>query len=66
LISEHKPQKYGTQLKQNKKGVYIPLPIESPQSVDIRRASMGMPPMKYYLREINDTAIVEATVSQGK
>jgi tetratricopeptide (TPR) repeat protein len=53
LANENKPQLYGTQLKRNEQGIYQPLTIADSSNVDIRRAAMGLGPLKYYLEESN-------------
>jgi hypothetical protein len=53
LVNESKPQLYGTQLVRNSQGIYEPKPIDDPAQVDIRRAAMGLEPLKYYLEESN-------------
>ena len=53
LVNEGKPQLYGTQLVRNDHGIYEPNPIVDPDQVDVRRAAMGLEPLKYYLEESN-------------
>lgn len=53
LVNEGKPQLYGTQLTRNGRGIYEPKPIVDPGQVDVRRAAMGLEPLKYYLEESN-------------
>lgn len=48
LIAQGKPQRYGTQLVANQ-GHWEPKPIEDPQQVDARRASVGDMPLSDYL-----------------
>jgi hypothetical protein len=47
-LGEGRPQIYGSQLAFPG---YAVLPVESPDSVDIRRASMGLEPLAVYLKE---------------
>ncbi|MDL5367748.1 hypothetical protein QSH18_19240 [Xanthomonas sp. NCPPB 2654] len=48
LVAQGKPQRYGTQLVA-KQGRWEPKPIEDPQQVDARRASVGDMPLSDYL-----------------
>ncbi len=50
LLGEGKAQRYGSQLEVVD-GQLVPLPIEQPDAVDERRASMGLPSMALYLAE---------------
>ncbi len=45
LVGEKKPQRFGTQLGPN----FVPLPIEEEESVDSRRAELGMQPLSEYI-----------------
>ncbi len=49
LIHENKPQRYGTQFRFVEGGIEFH-PIEDPESVDERRASVGLPPLEEYRR----------------
>ncbi len=42
---EGRPQVYGTQFDWNEKGEFVPLPIEEPATVDMRRAAADLVPM---------------------
>ncbi len=42
---EGRPQLYGTQFDWDEQGMMSPLPIEQPENVDQRRASIGLPPL---------------------
>jgi hypothetical protein len=46
LVNEQKPQRYGTQMREN----FEPQPIEDPENVDWRRAQVGLPPLAQYLQ----------------
>lgn len=48
------PQIYGTQFDWDEHGVMNPAPIEDPDTVDVRRAAVGLPPLADRLREIRD------------
>lgn len=48
-----KPQIYGSQGNLNEKGVFVPTEIENPEDVDLRRASMGMCPLKDYIEQMS-------------
>lgn len=49
LLAEGAPQLYGTQI-QRVEGVHQPRDLADPESVDERRASMGLQPLADYLR----------------
>jgi Family of unknown function (DUF6624) len=49
LVAEGKPQRYGTQFTSGPKGME-PRPIEDPDRVDERRATVGLPSMEEYAR----------------
>lgn len=42
---EGRPQLYGTQFDWDEQGMMSPLPLEQPENVDQRRASIGLPPL---------------------
>jgi len=46
--SERKPQRYGTQGMCSGPGTWEPLPIEEPEKLDERRATVGLPPEAEY------------------
>ena len=48
-----KPQIYGSQGNINELGIFVPAEIEDPENVDIRRASMGMCPLKDYIEQLS-------------
>ena len=49
------PQKYGTQLKKNKKSrQWEPWEIKHLDSVDILRKSMGLEPLEEYVKKFNE------------
>jgi hypothetical protein len=51
LMYKGKPQIYGSQLSWNMKtNEYFVYPIENPDSVDIRRAKVGLDPMSEYVK----------------
>jgi hypothetical protein len=51
LMREGKKQIYGSQLRMNEQTRKLELyPIEDEENVDIRRASVGLPPLKEYLK----------------
>ena len=52
--SQNKPQVYGTQLEMTDDGTWQPLPIENPESVDQRRASVGLPPLEQYIQRVTE------------
>lgn len=49
LVHQGEPQRYGTQFKFVEGGIEFH-PIEDPESVDERRASVGLPPLEEYRR----------------
>jgi len=51
LVSEGRPQIYGTQVQFKGKDL-VPSPIEDPGNVDKRRAKLGMPPLAEYLKAL--------------
>jgi hypothetical protein len=56
-----KKQVYGSQLYwDTRRNVYLLAPLEDPDHVDERRASVGLPPMKVYLADHGLTWDVEA------
>lgn len=50
LVEEGKKQVYGTQVKLENMA-YVPHPVQDPQYVDLRRAEIGLGPLKPYLKE---------------
>ena len=54
LVSEGKPQLYGTQLKRNERGgVLAPAPIEDEENVDLRRKKLGLSSIDEYVEDVN-------------
>lgn len=54
LLAEGKKQRYGSQFHQNAAGVWEPKPLEDPDTVDKRRAEMGMGPISEYKKMIEE------------
>lgn len=52
---EGKPQIYGTQFDWDEKGQMNPKPIENPDTVDERRHSVGLPPLRDAIARIQET-----------
>jgi hypothetical protein len=52
-ISKGQKQKYGTQVGTDKNGKYYVEPIQDPENVDSRRASIGLGPLAEYLKDWN-------------
>lgn len=50
LVNEHKKQKYGTQMGMN----FEPQPIDDADSVDERRAEIGLPPLAEYVKDARE------------
>ena len=48
------PQRYGTQGMCVGKGLWKPIPIEDSNKVDERRAELGLPPLKEYIKGFKD------------
>ena len=48
-LAEGKKQTYGSQIGIDKEGHYFVLPLEDPDNVDKRRASVGLTSMEFYL-----------------
>jgi hypothetical protein len=53
LISDGKPQIYGTQGREEK-GVIMPFPIEDEEHVDERRQSIGLEPIAEHFKGMNE------------
>lgn len=54
LVRAGKRQIYGSQIgKNNRTGLNYVLPLEDPENVDKRRAEVGLPPMRDYLKHFN-------------
>lgn len=51
--NRHQMQVYGTQVKRLSSGKWVPLPIKDSVNIDVRRAEIGLPPLKYYLQHFN-------------
>jgi hypothetical protein len=54
LTDEGKPQRYGTQFR-IVAGELIPYPIEEPETLDERRARVGLMPMAEYVKLLEET-----------
>ncbi len=63
-LAQGKRQIYGSQVGRGKDGKYYVLPLENPDSVDIRRRSMALGRMSYYLKNWDMTWDVEAYKKQ--
>ena len=59
-LGEGRKQIYGSQISIDKQGKTTIRPIEDPDNVDARRASVGLPPLAEYLKYWNLTWDVEA------
>ena len=49
----HAPQRFGTQGRCVGKSEWAPREIEQPEEVDVRRASVGLPPMHEYVKVVS-------------
>ncbi|HVV33175.1 MAG TPA: DUF6624 domain-containing protein [Vitreimonas sp.] len=56
---EGRPQVFGTQFDWDANGQLSPAPIKDPQSVDERRAALGLPPMADTIAEVRANAAAE-------
>jgi len=63
-LGQGKRQLYGSQVGRGKDGKYYVLPLHDPDSVDIRRRSMGLGRIAYYLKNWDMTWDVEAYKKQ--
>jgi hypothetical protein len=61
LVVDGKPQRYGTQTSVEN-GILRVRPVEDEATLDARRARMGMPPMKDYLRTLEEMYRLPTTV----
>jgi hypothetical protein len=50
--AQHRPQLYGTQVAYDSTGNAVRAEVESPDSLDMRRASVGLPTMAAYLDQM--------------
>ena len=53
LTHQNKPQIYGSQLRGSVDGKYELFPIEDETNVDIRRARVGLQPIRDYMKYFN-------------
>lgn len=53
-VGEGQPQLYGTQFYTDEQGRFGPSPIEDPDSIDLRRASMGLRPLAEYTQQMEE------------
>ncbi len=60
LVSQKKPQRYGTQFGVDSDGVHRPYRIEPGEAIDLRRAKVGLPPLAFAAREWGKALGVEA------
>lgn len=56
---EGRPQRYGTQMDWNEDGLLGPGDIEDPDTVDERRAAVGLPPLARHVEEMRARAEAE-------
>lgn len=54
LVNQGHPQRYGTQMMRDAEGKRIAKPIEDVETVDQRRAELGLKPLAQYLAEANN------------
>lgn len=54
LLAEGLPQEYGTQIAARPQG-WVPRPLRDPDTVDERRAAVGLPPLVKYLESFLDS-----------
>lgn len=53
-VEEGRDQIYGTEIVNGPDGTLVLYPIEDPESVDERRASVGLPPLEVYLSQFEE------------
>ena len=58
-VFEGAPQMFGTQFDWDAAGLLSPAPIAEPESIDERRASVGLPPMAETIAEMRANAAAE-------
>ena len=63
LLAQGKKQRYGSQVEV-KDGHSVPLPLDDPEHVDERRATMGLEPLADYLKE-SDAMVAPATATSS-
>ena len=63
-LAQGKRQLYGSQVARSKDGKYYVMPLHNPDSVDIRRHSMGLGTLYYYLKNWDIVWDVEAYKKQ--
>ena len=59
-VFEGRAQRFGTQLRPGDEGRLEPAPIEDPEQVDVRRASVGLGPMAEVLAHSTPDPVVDA------
>jgi ATP-dependent Clp protease ATP-binding subunit ClpA len=64
-LAEGRLQRYGTQLTRSATGEMVPRPIEDPDSVDERRATVGLEPLSAYV-ERTTKLLAQQTASQPR
>lgn len=58
-VFEGRPQVFGTQFDWDEQGLLSPAPIEAPERVDERRASVGLPPIAEAIAQMRARAAAE-------
>jgi hypothetical protein len=51
--ADGRPQLYATQPDYDTQGNAVAPPVEAPESLDVRRARVGLPPLAAYLEQVN-------------
>jgi len=54
LLAEGRSQRYGTQLTRSPTGEMMPRPIEDPEGVEDRRATVGLEPLSAYVERVRE------------
>jgi hypothetical protein len=57
LVHQGKPQRLGTQFTPGPDGVFRFPPVSDPETLDARRAAVGMPPMRHYLCLVEEAGL---------
>lgn len=52
-IREGRAQRFGTQVRPNDRGQWVPFELEAPEQVDERRRAFGLEPLAEYLKQFS-------------
>src|SRR5262249_50196693 len=62
-VFEGRPQTFGTQFDWDAQGQLSPAPIRDPQTIEERRASIGLPPLADSIAEMRASAAADVEVA---